>query len=157
MKTFGLTLILTLIAGGLFAGIMGNAWEGTWKLNESKSKITRGTTKNQTVVYDMKRLGRNKVKVTTDGVDGSGKPTHTEWTGMFDGKDYALSGDPGADTRAYTKVNDTTLSIVSKKGGKQVGTARVAVSEDGKSRTVTVHGTTDKGKKFTNTAVYDKG
>jgi hypothetical protein len=30
------------------------------------------------------------------------------------------------------------------------------VSADGKSRVVTVNGTTAKGKKFTNTAVYDK-
>ena len=35
--------------------------EGTWKLNESKSKLTRGTSKNTKVVYDSKRLGRGEV------------------------------------------------------------------------------------------------
>ena len=35
-------------------------------------------------------------------------------------------------------------------------TGRIVVSADGKSRVVTVNGTTAKGKKFTNTAVYDK-
>jgi hypothetical protein len=35
-------------------------------------------------------------------------------------------------------------------------TGRVVVSADGKSRTVTTSGTTPKGKKFKNTAVYDK-
>ena len=33
---------------------------------------------------------------------------------------------------------------------------RIVVSADGKSRVVTLNGTTANGKKFTNTAVYDK-
>ena len=36
---------------------------GTWKLNESKSKLTPGTAKSNTVVYDGSRI-RNKVAVT---------------------------------------------------------------------------------------------
>jgi hypothetical protein len=44
-----------------------------------------------------------------------------------------------------------------KKGGKVTATGRIAVSADGKSRVVTLNGTTAKGKKFSNTAVYDKG
>ena len=35
--------------------------EGTWKLNESKSKLTRGTNKNNKVVYDSKRLRQGQV------------------------------------------------------------------------------------------------
>jgi hypothetical protein len=43
-----------------------------------------------------------------------------------------------------------------KKGGKVMATGRIAVSADGKSRVVTVNGTNAKGKKFSNTVVYDK-
>jgi hypothetical protein len=46
--------------------------------------------------------------------------------------------------------------MISKKGGKVVSRGRIVVSADGKSRVVTVNGTTAKGKKFSNTVVYDK-
>src|SRR5512135_1245517 len=60
---------------------------GTWKLNEGKSKFAAGATKNTTVVYS--GMG-DQIKCVTDGVDKDGKPTHTEWTGKFDGKDYPV-------------------------------------------------------------------
>jgi hypothetical protein len=126
---------------------------GTWKLNEAKSKIGAGAPKNHTVVY---AAAGDKVKVTVDGVDGSGKPAHSEWTGMFDGKDYPVTGDPTSDTRAYKRVNDRTLEMTGKKDGKAVMTVKIVVSADGKSRTVTANGTDDTGKKYTSTAVYEK-
>ena len=152
IKTIALSLGLIFAAGALYAA---DPMMGTWKLNESKSKLTRGTSKNTKVVYD-DHLIRNKVTVTADGVDADGKPIHTEWKGKFNGKDYEVTGDPTADMRSYTKVNDQTLDMTVKKGGQVVATGRIVVSADGKSRVVTLNGTTAKGKKFTNTAVYDK-
>jgi len=93
--------------------------------------------------------------VTTDGTV-AGTPTHTEWTGKFDGKDYPMTGSPMDDTRAYTKVNSHTLSITMKKDGKVTTTGRVVVSPDGKTRTVTLHTTDPSGKKVSSTSVYDK-
>ena len=88
--------------------------------------------------------------------DASGKSSHTEWSGKFDGKDYPVTGSPDSDARSYTKVNDRTLQFTAKKNGKVVATGRTVVSADGKSRTATVSGTTAKGKKFKNVVVYDK-
>ena len=99
IKTIALSLGLILAAGALYAA---DPFEGTWKLNESKSKLTRGTGKNTKVVYDS-RLIRNKVTVTGDGVDADGKPVHIEWKGRFNGKDYEVTGDPNADMRSYPK------------------------------------------------------
>src|SRR6266851_1473256 len=126
---------------------------GTWKLNEAKSKIAAGSPKLTTVVYE---AAGDSVKVTVDGTDGDGKPTHNEWTGKFDGKDYPVTGDANTDTRSYTKVNDQTLSFTNKKGDKVTISGRAVVSADGKTRTVTLTGTDSKGKKYTSTAVYDK-
>jgi len=151
-KTIALSLGLILAAGALYAA---DPFEGTWKLNESKSKLTRGTGKNTKVVYDS-RLIRDKVTVKGDGVDADGKPVHSEWKGKFNGKDYEVTGDPNSDMRSYTKVNDQTLNMIVKKGGKVVAQGRIVVSADGKSRVVTLNGTTAKGKRFTNTAFYDK-
>ena len=96
------------------------------------------------------------VKVTVDGVDASGNPTHSEWKGKFDGNDYPLTGEAAADTRAYTRVNDHTLSLTEKKGGTVVETALIVVSADGMSRTVTINATDASGNKITSTMFYDK-
>ena len=149
------TVLLTLAA--LFAAAVmcfaADANMGTWKLNEAKSKISPGTTKNITVIYT---AAGDSTKVTVVGVDADGKPAHNEWTGKFDGKDYPVIGDPASDTRAYKRVDDRTLAMTIKKGGKVTMTGRIAVSADGKSRTVTTSGTDAKGKKISSTAVYDK-
>ena len=126
---------------------------GTWKLNEAKSKYSPGAPKNTSVVYE---AAGDSVKVTVDGVGADGKPTHNEWTGKFDGKDYPLTGDPTADSRSYKKIDTRTMELTNKKGGKPVVTGKITVSADGRSRTVAVSGTDASGKKVTSTAVYDK-
>jgi len=130
-----------------------NANMGTWKLNEAKSKISAGAPKNTTVAYE---AAGDDVKVTVDGVDGQGKPAHSEWTGKFDGKDYPVTGDPTSDTRAYKQINDHTLELTGKKDGKVTITGKIAVSADGKTRTVTVSGTDPSGKKVQIKSVYDR-
>jgi hypothetical protein len=150
-RTIILTLLVCFAAGAVcFAS---DAWMGTWKLNESKSKIGAGMQKNDTVVYE---ASGDNVKVTVDGTNGEGKATHDEWTGMLDGKDYPLTGDPTADTRAYTKVNGHTLKLNEKKDGKIIMSGRLVISPDGKTRTLTLSGTNPMGKSFKLTEVYDK-
>src|ERR1700752_2045196 len=78
-----------------------DAMMGSWKLNEAKSKIGAGSGKNNTVVIEAAGEG---VKVTMDGVDPTGKPTHNEWTGKFDGKEYPVTGDANSDARSYKKI-----------------------------------------------------
>jgi hypothetical protein len=126
---------------------------GTWKLDEAKSKVRPGTQKNLTVNYEA--VGDN-IKATLDGVDGQGKPTHNEWTGKFDGKDYPVTGDATSDTRSYKKIDDRTMEATAKKDGKVTLTARIAISADGKTRTLTTHSSDSAGKKVTSTAVYEK-
>jgi hypothetical protein len=123
---------------------------GTWKLNEAKSKFPPGAAKNHTVVYE---AAGDNVKVTVDGTDKDGKPTHNEWTGKFDGKPYDVTGDPTSDKRAYTKVNDHKLTFTATSGGKKTLTGVVTVSADGKTRTVVTKSADGKGGA---TAVYDK-
>lgn len=147
------TTILTVAVCLAATVCMASPQMGTWKLNESKSKLATGATKNTTVVYE---AAGDKIKVTVDGVDGDGKPAHNEWTGSFDGKDYAVTGDPTSDMRSYKKVDDNTLDLTVKKDGKVVTSGKIVVSADGKSRTVTTSGTDSKGNKFKNMSVYDK-
>jgi hypothetical protein len=130
-----------------------NAHMGTWKLNESKSKLGAGLWKNRTVVYSEMK---DKMKVTVDGVDKDGKPTHAVWVGAADGKAYKTNGNLAWDAAAYKVVNDHTYQITTMKGGKVFGNGTSTVSADGKTRTVNTSGTGPDGKKFSNKAVYDK-
>jgi hypothetical protein len=100
-------------------------------MDEAKSKVAANSVKNPTVTYEM---AGDQIKCTTDGVDAKGNPQHTEWTGKFDGKDYPLTGK--TDSRAYTMVNDHTLTFVSKKDGKTTVNGTITVSADGKTRTL---------------------
>jgi hypothetical protein len=95
-RTIGLALLLCVVAAPTCFAI-NNANIGTWKLNEAKSKLGPGAPKDHTVVYE---AVDDSVRVTTDGVDKDGKPTHSEWTGKFDGKDYPVTGDPSSDARS---------------------------------------------------------
>jgi hypothetical protein len=150
-RTIVMTLGLCLVSSALcFAQ---DALIGTWKLNESKSQLSASMPKNTRVVYEA--VGDN-VKVTIDGVESGGKPTHNEWTGRFDGKDYRVIGDPTSDMRSYTKIDDHTLGFNVTKGGKITASGRIAVSSDGRTRTVTVGGNDPAGNKFSSNAVYDK-
>jgi len=126
---------------------------GTWKLNEAKSKFQPGMGKNTMVVYAEKG---DKVQITVDGVDKGGKATHSVWVGKFDGKAYKTKGNPGWDSAAYKMVNDRTNAITTWKNGKVAWSGQITVAKDGKSRTVTINGTDENGKKFSEKAYYDK-
>jgi hypothetical protein len=151
VKRSVLTLAVCFAAAALcFAS---DVQTGTWKLNEAKSKLVSGVTKNSTVVFE---AAGDSVKVTIDGTDASGKPLHSEWTGKLDGKDYPVTGDPNSDVRSYKQINDHTLEFTIKKGDKVTISGRVVVSADGKTRTATAKGTDPNGKAFKSASVYDK-
>ena len=130
-----------------------NPHMGTWKLNDAKSTLPPGMGKNSTVIY---AEAKDKVKVTIDGMDKDGKPTHSVWVGKFDGKAYPVKGNLSYNSVAYRVVNDHTNDITTWKDGKVAWSGRIAVAADGKSRTVTINGTGADGKKFKGKAVYDK-
>jgi hypothetical protein len=96
------------------------------------------------------------IKVTTDGVDASGQPTHTEWTGKFDAKPYLVAGDPDVDYRAYKTKNDHLLLLANMKGAKTVSKGTIELAKDGKSRTVEITYFGRNGKEIHAKYVYDK-
>jgi len=150
-KAIGLSMMVCFLAAAVCLAQGVNM--GTWKLNEAKSKLAAGTPKNHTVVYEA--VG-DDVKVIVDGTNPDGSVAHNEWTGKFDGKDYPVTGDPTAETRAYKQVDANTMEMTIKKGGKVTVTGTIVVAAGAKMRTVTTSGVNPQGKKFKNVAVYDK-
>ena len=152
MKAITLALTVSLVFVSVALGFQADAHIGTWKLNEAKSKFA-GKARNHTVVYE---AAGDQTKITVDGVDENGNAIHNEWTGKFDGKDYPVTGDGNSDARSYRIINKNTLEFANKKGGTATLTGRIAVSKDGKSRTVTITATDAQGKKIKDVAAYDK-
>ena len=150
-KKAAFTAVLSLVTVAVALAADPNV--GAWKLNEAKSKIAAGAAKNVTVVYTA--VG-DSYKCVVDGVDAAGKPTHNEWTGKFDGKDYPVTGDPSADTRSLRLVKPGHYALTNKKDGKTVVTGTVEFSADSKTRTLTTQMTDAAGKKLTSIAVYDR-
>ena len=116
-------------------------------------KSARGASKSVTVMYE---AAGDDMKCTIDGVNGEGKPTHTEWTGKIDGKDYPVTGDPDQSTRSLKKINDHTFEVTVKKDDKVTMSGRLELSPNGKSRTVILTGTDAAGNKIQTASFYDK-
>lgn len=146
-------LLSSVLCFAAWSACLANPQLGTWKLNEAKSKLSPDAPKNTTVIY---AATGDSIKVTVDGTDKSGRATHNEWTGKFDGKDYPVTGDPNSDTRAYKTIDAQTVELTIKKNGKVTATGRIVLSSDGKSRSVNTVGTNSEGKKFASLSVYDK-
>jgi hypothetical protein len=153
MKTRTLLLAAFCLTAVIASFAATDANVGTWKLNEAKSKMPAGVAKNTTVVYT---AAGDSYKCVVDGVDAAGRPAHNEWTGKFDGKDYAVNGDPASDMRSIQKVDARHYKIWSKKDGKTTLSGTIDYSADGKTRTLTTHGNDASGKKMTAISVYDK-
>jgi hypothetical protein len=127
---------------------------GTWKLDTAKSKYSPGPApKSQVGIYE---AVDNGLKVVSDRVEADGKMIHFEWTAKFDGKDYPVKGDPGRDAVSVKKVDDYTIDITNKKGGKVTTTIHAVYAKDGKSRTETVTGTNAQGQKVENVTQWTK-
>jgi hypothetical protein len=147
LSVFGLA---TLFAGQALAA---DHWVGTWKLNAAKSQLGSNAIRAQTLTFETTADG---IKLTSDGTDAEGKPMHGGYTSKFDGKDVPWAGNPMADTAAPKRIDDNSYENVWKKAGKKTVTAKVSVSKDGKTLTVSQAGTDAKGAAVSSVAVYDR-
>ena len=130
---------------------------GTWKLNPEKSKPPAGQSKITSLVVVREAAG-DGVKVTVKGEREDKSKIDVSYTAKYDGKDVTVSGSGlPYDTLAIKQVDANTLTDVrSKKGGTYKGTGRFAVSNGGKTATLTTKGTGADGKPFSGVTVYDK-
>ncbi len=127
---------------------------GTWKLEVAKSKYSPGPPpKSLTLAFQAAGQG---IKLTSDGVDAQGQPTHTGYTANYDGKDYPITGSAIGDTVSLKRIDAGTVQRTDKKGGKVVQTLTRKVSADGKTLTVAVKGTNAQGQPVNNELVFTR-
>lgn len=107
---------------------------GTWKLNVSKSQL--GSPVPKSIIRKHIQVPGG-VKVVQDRVDAEGKASTGEFTVMFDGKDYPITGDPFVDRLSLKRVDAYTVDGIGRKNDKTATTFRWQVSKDGKTLTYT--------------------
>jgi hypothetical protein len=115
---------------------------GKWKNKDNPSNV---------MTYEA--VAGGGMKVTVENVNQAGEKNQWGYTTMIDGKDAPIQGDRTRDSAAVRRVDKLVNEIVYKKDGKVSQLATNAVSEDGKTLTVTFR--TPEGKQ-TGVAVYQK-
>lgn len=127
---------------------------GTWELNLAKSKYDPGPPpKSSTRTYEAAGQG---VKYAVKGIDAAGKPTLSQFTANFDGKDYPMTGSAISDTVSLKRIDTWTVETTQKKAGKVVAVTTRVISKDGKVMTVTGKTVNAQGQPTNNVTVYDK-
>jgi hypothetical protein len=133
-----------------------DAWIGTWTLNLAQSSFDPANLAPKSQTTTMTASG-DSVTAITDGVDADGKKTHTEITFTFDGKESEYKGAPDPNsTRVYTRIDDHHYSFATKVNGQITTNARVAVTPDGKTRTIVTTGRDAQGRTIRNFAVWNR-
>jgi len=150
---FGTTLLLVALVLNLSAA-PADEHSGTWKMNPAKSNYSPGPAPKSITVKIVSDA--DNMKLTSDGIDAAGKPTHVEYTAKYDGKDYPITGIPNADTIALERLDASTIRSTTKKGDQVVMTVTSVISKDGKTRTATFKGKNAEGLDVNNVVVYDK-
>ena len=149
-----LFVLLTQVTLPAITGFAADVFSGTWTVNVAKSTFSPGPPlKGQTVQF--LPVG-DDMRVIIDSTGADGKAVHSEWFGKFDGKDYAMKGDPNIDTRSFKKIDDYTLEIIAKKGSQVITTTRTVYNKDGKTRVSTQTGINAQGQKVSNTIFSEK-
>jgi hypothetical protein len=129
-------------------------WFGTWKLIPEKSTANPDPPFKR-VTFRIEP-GDDGLKVTYDMVGTRGGITHLEWSGKFDGKDYAVQGVDYVLTNAYSGVDERSYRIAIKVDGTAAATATVVVSPDGKTLTTSTIEKNAFGKEVKTTTVYER-
>jgi hypothetical protein len=151
-----IALLAGIIAISVGSGIQAQApyrLVGTWKLNVAKSKFSPGPPPTSLVVTYS--ASGDSLKIVVD-VAWEGEKQHWEMTGKNDGKDNPITGNPGADTASFRRIDEFNGESTFKKDGKVTATNTRVMSKDGKTLTITSKGTTPDGKPRNDVQVFEK-
>jgi hypothetical protein len=146
--------IALMLGAALLAAQTPNVMPGRWTLDVEKSSYSPGPKpKSQHAVLT---AIPNGIRTVADRVEADGRMVHFEWNGTFDGKDQPVVGDPSRDAVSVKKIDDYTLEVTNKKGGKATTVLRSEYAKDGKTRVETITGTDAQGRAIKNVTYWTK-
>ena len=137
-----------------------NPFAGTWVLDAAKSKTDDGPLpKSEVRTYATNIEGA--LTIVFEGIEADGMPYAYAATGDINGREYPVVGrDVGArilgDAISWRRIDPLTVEMTIKKKGDVINTTRHAVSQDGKTLTVTENGIDGEGRPVHDTKIYDR-
>ena len=128
-----------------------NPFVGTWELNLTKSRLDPKSPPVQTQAVKYVTDGTIlKAFLTTNG-NSSAHPT------VYDGQEHEYGGTSALHaTHIIPSMKGRTLETVFKRAGKKVGIRKNTLSDDGRTMTVSVEGTTPNGDNYRSVLVFEK-
>jgi hypothetical protein len=139
-------LFMAGIAAGLTLAADSTPFDGTWKLNVSKSKFESPAKKAQTVIIT--KDGATIEETLNDG-------TQRRWSYKADdGKESPITGLESSSVTS-TQLPDGAVEH-NWKMGSQRSTGKGVLSGGGKTMTYTLSGKTADGKAFKDVMIFDK-
>jgi hypothetical protein len=109
---------------------------GTWKQAPSQEMVSAAANAAASIKIAVVDPAQNSFKLTLEAVDSTGSVSRAEFIGKEDGKDYAVTGLPDADTVSLKRSDAYTINCIYKKGGRPVKMERIVLSEDGCQATI---------------------
>ena len=146
-------LVLFAVSVGLKAA--DDPMLGSWKLNIAKSKFGSGPA-IQAETNQVEPFGGNGIKLTAQITRADGTNVTESYAGTFDGKPFSVGGDANVDTAYLKRIDAHTMERINKKAGKPTTTMKYVVTKDGKTKTVTITGTTAKGEPVNTVLVFEQ-
>lgn len=149
-------ILITLAAAIAFGSALlaqDEPFLGKWELSLAKSSITRGAPPKGETIENVTEPGGFRSTLTSVTERGTGAEIHHY---IFDG---AFHQTEGGDPRelSFTRVNRRTIDSDTRRNGQITVKRHFALSEDGRTMTVTANGTTGGGQKYVNdTRVYER-
>jgi len=126
---------------------------GAWKLSPEDSRLAGQTPQcwiQKIVASD------NDVSVQEEIVFDNGAQINVTVRARFDGQDYPVNGSPIADTIAYTRMDDLTISGTAKKAGVITVIETVSVSRDYSALTMKYSIRSREGQQASSIAVFKR-
>jgi hypothetical protein len=128
-------------------------FNGTWKLNPSRSRMPAPLPKCQVVRI---KVDGQTIWMQDEIIPETGEKLVITVEGKLDGKDNPVKGTTRADTAAYQRPGPRTITGIAKKDAKVVVTETAVVSRDGKTLTVTYYHQDTSGKRVRSAGVFEK-
>jgi hypothetical protein len=155
MRTRFALILLSLFVVSVGLAAADDPMLGSWKLNIAKSKFGSGPAiKEET--NQVEPFGGNGIKLTAQITRADGTKVTESYTGTFDGKEFSVGGDPNVDSAYLKRIDANTMERINKKAGKPTTKMKYVVSKDGKTKTVTITGTTANGNPVNTVLVFEK-
>ncbi len=132
---------------------------GHWKIDLARSKYVSAAPPQSSEVK-VTPYGKDGVSIDVNAVNAKGEKIVIQYSAEYDGKPYPRTeigpGTISGQTVTLKRIDAQTIERIVYLGGKPAGTERWAISQDGKTRTVTQSGIDAHGKPINILQIYVK-